>query len=583
MTTLCDSIVTVGSRELPVRGDPFSPPELLYWDGRVDNRHDLLTVLRVNAGRELTSPALVLALYAQWGVEGLGRVIGDWSLVIADARRQAIILASDFAGVRPLFYTRRGDQVFWSSRLEALVAATGRDAIDEEYVGAFLTLGGHPTRTPYAGVFPVPAGQTVSIRRTGATLEPLWTMPVRDVVRYADERRYDEQLRALLREGVAARLRTNAPVIAELSGGLDSSSVVCMAMQLIRRGEVSAPGLTTISYVHPGSLDVAFIKEVEAFCGVSGVHLSTELNPLVADGAVGHASPQVWVPLHRATANVARRLGASTFLTGRNGDLAMGNWLDDSLQVAASLRTGQIGRAMREALAWSKTLREPMARILWRAMRASIPFTGASEPLYALDALAGSRHEETSLRKTFMEWIAERDAHQVLSTDWMQAPPERRKHFLALTVMREMRLLQPLEPIRGLDYTHPFAHRPLIEFVMSLPPEVLCRPGEPRRLMRRALGDLWPARLHARRSKALFGAPWIEALRPLALALLNAPQWHVVSRGWVDRASLTSRLQKLTRGLECNEPQLRQIILLEYWLRNRNSTSDLSAGTPQAA
>jgi hypothetical protein len=50
------------------------------------------------------------------------------------------------------------------------------------------------------------------------------------------------------------------------------------------------------------------------------------------------------------------------------------------------------------------------------------------------------------------------------------------------------------------DYTHPFAHRPLIEFVMSVPPDVLCGPGQPRRLMRRALGDLWPPRLRARRS-----------------------------------------------------------------------------------
>jgi hypothetical protein len=41
-----------------------------------------------------------------------------------------------------------------------------------------------------------------------------------------------------------------------------------------------------------------------------------------------------------------------------------------------------------------------------------------------------------------------------------------------------------------------------------------------------------------------------------------------VSRGWVDRASLTARLRKLTLGLDCNETQLRQIILLEFWLRN---------------
>jgi hypothetical protein len=58
----------------------------------------------------------------------------------------------------------------------------------------------------------------------------------------------------------------------------------------------------------------------------------------------------------------------------------------------------------------------------------------------------------------------------------------------------------------------------------------------------------------------------------LAHGLLGSPQLQVVSRGWIDRTSLTARLEKLTRGLDCNEPQLRQIILLEYWLRNRPST-----------
>jgi hypothetical protein len=87
--------------------------------------------------------------------------------------------------------------------------------------------------------------------------------------------------------------------------------------------------------------------------------------------------------------------------------------------------------------------------------------------------------------------------------------------------------------------------------------------------MRRAFADLWPARVGARRSKSLFGAPWIHALRPLARGLLQAPDWRVVARGWIDRASLTARLHRLLHGLECNDAQLRQVLLLEYWIRNR--------------
>ena len=60
-------------------------------------------------------------------------------------------------------------------------------------------------------------------------------------IRYKDERQYDEQLRTLFRESVRSRLRTLRPVLSELSGGLDSSSIVCMANNLVanRRGGIA--------------------------------------------------------------------------------------------------------------------------------------------------------------------------------------------------------------------------------------------------------------------------------------------------------------------------------------------------------
>jgi hypothetical protein len=151
----------------------------------------------------------------------------------------------------------------------------------------------------------------------------------------------------------------------------------------------------------------------------------------------------------------------------------------------------------------------------------------------------------------------------------MQAPPERRKYFRVLSMMLELRQLQPCEPLQHLDYTHPFAHRPLVEFLMNVPPDVLCRPGEPRRLMRSAFSDMWPVKLRGRRSKGLFNAPWQEALRPVARALLKDRRLQLAERGFVDLTSALSRMERLTVGLECNEHQLRQIILLELWLRNR--------------
>ena len=560
--------VNVGCAPLRGAGDNTSRPALLAWDGRLDNRVDLLARLRNSLGHETNNEALVLAAYERWGIPGLRQVIGDWSVVIQDAGSRAVVLASDFAGVRPLYYSRQGETVLWSASLQSLVEATGINAMDEMYIGGFLTLGGYPNRTPYTGIHSVPPGNAVRITATQSTAHSFWSLPTGDVVRYQDERRYEEQLRALFVEAVSVRLQTEGTAVAELSGGLDSSSVVCMASHLIRNGTVLARQLKTVSYVYGGSLDTPFIREVEAFCSLDGVHLSPRANLAVAEDMGCDPMPDAWTTLRRSTTAVARRLGATAMLTGQGGDLVMGNWLDDSLQVTASLRGG-IGQAWRDALAWSKVLRVPVAGILVRALRANLPTAFAPSAVYATERGCSAMDEEHSLASRFRKRMGLTETFSLFSEDWKQAPPERRKHFQALTAMRELRTLQVPATMADLDYTHPFVHRPLVEFLMSVPADILCRPGEPRRLMRRALADMWPSKLRTRRSKSLFVAPLTDVLMPLVLRLQRTPRWQVVERGWVDRGSLAGRLDRFIHGVGCNEPQLRQIILLEYWLRAR--------------
>ena len=546
------------------------PIEVLHWDGRLHNREDLLRRLRDWPRGDTSDAAIARATYERWGISGLVHLIGDWSLVIRDRVKRTTVLASDFAGVRPLYYHVQPGGVLWSSRLESLVDATKISDLDEQFLAGFLMFGGRPNRTPYKGIYSVPPGHAVSVSSEETNIQRFWELPVGDVIRYRNKRRYEEQLRMLFREAVAVRLETESPVLAELSGGLDSSSVVCMANDLIRSGAVSAPRLNGVSFVWRNSLDEPFIREVESHCRIEGVHISTHDVPLATEAQVGHAMPEAFEPLRTSVAATARKFGAKTILTGQNGDLAMGNWFDDSLQVAASLRRLRIGKACEETLAWSKILRRPVHQIIWRALQAALPPTLAPAAIYTtIDGSYTPKSTETSLASSFSDRTGLYQSDSFFSNTWMQAPPERRKYFRALTTLLELRQLQPPDLLRRLDYTHPFAHRPLVEFLTTVPTDVLCRPGEPRRLMRSAFSDLWPLKLRQRRSKGLFNAPWQETLRPLARSLLETQQLHLVERGIVDRASVRSRLERLCIGLDCNESQLRQIILLEFWLRNR--------------
>ena len=221
--------------------------EVLHWDGRLDNRSDLLLRLSDSLKGETSNAAIARATYDRWGTERFGppdrRLESGHS---RSRRRRTTVLASDFAGVRPLYYHVQDGRVQWSNRLQSLVEETGITDLDEQYIAGFLTFGGCPNRTPYKGIYSVPPGHAVCVSTKETKISRFWSMPIGDTIRYQNQHRYEEELRALFREAVAVRLQTESPVLAELSGGLDSSSVVCMANHLMRSGAVSAPRLETV-------------------------------------------------------------------------------------------------------------------------------------------------------------------------------------------------------------------------------------------------------------------------------------------------------------------------------------------------
>jgi len=545
---------------------------VLHWDGRLDNRNDLIPLLADLLRGDTSNTAIALAVYDWWGIDGLVHLIGDWSVVIRDESNRATILASDFAGVRPLYYSVQKGHVFWSDRLQAVVDATGITDLDEQYMGAFLLYGGCPNRTAYKGIYSVPPGHAVCVSSVGTKISRFWSLPVHDEVRYRNQHRYEEQLRALFREAVSVRLQTEAPVLAELSGGLDSSSVVSMANRLMRSGAVPAQSLTSVSYVWRNSLDEPFIGEMESFCGIEGVHISTDDVPLISKTDVGTAQPAILEPVQRAVARVSTHLGAKVLLSGLNGDLVMGNWFDDSLQLAAFFRGLHVVRIANESLQWSKILRIPVYRVLWRTLCASLPSALAPASIYrSQDGSYAVRSIETSISRDLLVRSGLMDPESLFSDLWMQAPPERRKYFRSLSTTLELRTFQTPEIWHHMDYTHPFTHRPLVEFLMTVPVEVLCGPGQTRKLMRSSFSYLWPLKIRTRRSKGLFGVPWQRALASIALTLKESRELQVVKRGYVDRESVLSRLERISSGLDCNQDQMRNVMVLEMWLQRRTT------------
>jgi asparagine synthase (glutamine-hydrolysing) len=524
------------------------------WDGRLDNRKDLLREERGDS----SDSAVVLSLYQRKGVDGLKDVVGDWSLCIWDAARRAMVLASDFAGIRPLFYHGARGFLCWSSSLSDVVRWTGISELDETYVASFLVRGSAPERTPYAGIWSVPPGHAVCVSQERVEKRAFWSPPLHHEIRYRDERCYEEQLLGLFREASEARINADSPNCAELSGGLDSSSVVCMADRL-QKETSSDRGLCTFSYTHDRCPDEKYFREVERHCNRSGTHLEIQDYPPIASDLAGDAAPAWWEPRFRELAKCMEAIGSGVFLTGQLGDLIMGNVTDDSDQVTDWLTEGRFLRAAQEAYEWGRSLQVPIYPILWTPPTSPHDGPGAL-PTSTKDSLV----ESLRARVRFADQEATRAAA------WRTARPGRRRRLRALSEMLQARSLQAPEALQHVSYTHPFAHRPLVEFMLSIPAGVVCRPGQPRRLMRRAFAGLLPPLVLNRKSKAAYTTTYRGALAPLAAAMLQHTSGiQLVERGYVELASLTNRLEKFTQGLECNESQLRPMILFEFWLRSR--------------
>jgi asparagine synthase (glutamine-hydrolysing) len=557
-----------------------SDGSICAWDGRLDNRKDLLLQLFGDSRALGLDSALALRLYQVRGPDGLRDLIGDWSLVIADATSRLILLASDYAGIRPLYYCRTAECLMWSSSLSHLVARTGRNQLDEEYVASFLTKGSAAHRTPYSGVYPVPPGRAVCVSAQGVSTRSFWDLPVDREVRFKNPGCYEEQLRNLFREAVAVRLPSNTPVCAELSGGLDSSSIVCMADSIAQERSGGPRKPTAFTYTHQGSADEKYVKAVERARSLTSVRLDLEEYPFVAPDQPGKAAPAWWGPRFTELRRQFAGMGAGTFLTGQLGDFVMGNVLDDSEQAVDYLREGHWLGAAREAYAWSQSLGIPVYSLLWRALRTAYSPWTASFASNDVDDAPSRYAQVHSLAPRFLKRVSLNQSPPPLERSWREAHPGRRSRFRALSEVLDARTLQAPEALQHISYSHPYAHRPLVEFMFTIPPAEVCRPGEPRRLMRRAFKDFLPPAILRRRSKAAYTHVYRQALVPLATEMLSQPgKIRLVAHGYVDGHSVTERLARFLQGLDCNEMQLRQLLLFEFWLRSREGPVNSSVSS----
>ncbi|WP_052639570.1 asparagine synthase (glutamine-hydrolyzing) [Pseudorhizobium banfieldiae] len=187
-----------------------------------------------------TDTEVLLQLYESIGEQCLQHLNGDFAFAIWDGRRRRLLLARDRMGVRPLFYTRSGDTLYFASEIKALLEVPGVEAeLDPFALDQIFTMWAPiAPRTTFKGILELEPGHVLMAQGGQVTDRAYWTMQfpdARDIDpgRIADRQ---EELQALLTDSVRLRMRADVPVGAYLSGGLDSSLITALAAPMAPSG-----------------------------------------------------------------------------------------------------------------------------------------------------------------------------------------------------------------------------------------------------------------------------------------------------------------------------------------------------------
>lgn len=526
----------------------LQPELVLVADARIDNRSELLGALQLPRGDGLTDSDVILASYKRWGQDCAKRLVGDFAFAIWDARSRALFCARDPMGVRPFYYFRSDRLFAFGSEIKALFTLASVDSVvDTDEIALFIG-GSHEdrSRTMYRDVMRLPAAHTMVVTEDGVTLRQYWSADSASDVRYTTDDDYIEGFREIFSSSVSARLRSAHSVGATLSGGLDSSSIVCMARRLKQEG---GP-LHTFSVVFPGlpERELRLIDErpfVDAVLGLGGLapHFvrGDELSPLRdARRIVWHLDEPYSAPnlyLHWGMYEAAKQQGVRVVLDGFDGDSAIShgfgrltglaranNW--DTLEAELLAFSAQHGKSPRRALdtyvlphlaelaqqrryvSWVRFAANAARRFGLSRTRLAIEY-GVKPTFTSLGSRSRGRRSDAPDLSLLEPGLAARLNRQTVVAQRAELhtaiQSERESHVQGLSqplYQLTLEIADKSAAAFGVEARYPYFDRRLIEFCLGLPEDQKFGGGWPRLLFRRAMTGILPPMIQWRSTKS---------------------------------------------------------------------------------
>ena len=526
---------------------------VLTLDGRVDNRDELKEAIETKGAslRADTDAELVLRSYQLWGDDCARRIIGDFAFVIWDKRQRRIVAARDPLGIRPFYYYLDDKTLRCGSELRQIledpeIRREPNEGMVAEYLSAYIV---NTEDTLYKGIFRL-APCHLLIVEPGKPLRKrrYWDIDPSAGLEYRTDDQYAERFLELFEQAVKCRLRTRGPIGADLSGGLDSSSVVVMAHALFRAGKSIDPGFETFSQVFPpGPSDEAeYIDAVVQMWNVKANRV--RVPPAKASSYLESVRRSLDFPSYPNSVgndvlrSLARSKGMRVNLTGYGGDDRVGRSMR---HYADLLRRFQLASFVREARSEATRIgtRTALARALSSGFAPLLP-----------NQIRRAIRSVREWKQEFFPWINPEFARRVDLLERLQwSPPAPRfPTFAQQDVYREVFQGINVHSVEmearsdawfGLEGRHPFQDRRIVEFAVQLPESQRWRQGQQKFVLRQAMRGLLPELVRQRSSKGDFTNSFVVAFEQLGGETLfdNIPLAQI---GWIDGARVRTMLRQ---------------------------------------
>ncbi len=496
---------------LPYSGDGLC----ITADARIDNRQDLLSLFTKLSE---TSPdsAFILEAYKHWGKQCADYLRGDFSFALWDEHKQQLVLCRDIMGVKPLYYYRDSRSFAFSSSIPGLLNRPDADySLDYTwFANYFIDKPMQSDGTLYKNIKRVPPASCVVITADELQISPYFNFDERKEIHLSSAAEYAEQLYIKFTEAVKRRARSDYALGAELSGGLDSSSITIAAST---NKSSSGSDLHTFSNVmtdtqiESGEQDERdYIHCVNQAAGTRAhfVSLSSGLLEMFKLAVKRYGQPatigRVGVYFQPVFIS-AQQAGVRTLLSGYGGDqvvtaqakslihglLAKGNIMRYLAFVGGDFKT----RPVHTVLKGLNMLKQSLSIIM---------FNKLSAKRMAAASVAGKLRILKYLKPAYVQKY---DLTRV-------AINARVDMYCGLSLRRkQIKLLEKI-PIAyridtaavqclyyGIDYVYPMLDRDLLEFMLAVPDKYKASPELGRVLFRQAMQHDLPAKITWRDDK----------------------------------------------------------------------------------